>query len=417
MSCVLVVADSVRADVFGCHGGEAQTPTIDRLAAEGVTFDRVITAAPWTVPSVASMMTGVYCHRLGLAKWDQPWPAAHPSLFDEAARAGCEVASFVFDPRFLFKNVPSAAVAGSSQEPARVFDWLRARRERGSRFFCFVHYFWTHVPYLARATDTRTWRTLTDRVLEGVRASPAARAGVRRLYLRAVEQLSELFVARLVDAIDPGKCWVALTADHGESWGERAPGAPPRDVFDLHGRTFFEEVLRVPLVLRPPGGVPPSGAARRVPVLARTVDLAPTLAELLGLELGPGWAAADGVSLAPWVRGEPGGPRPADAVSATTHDFLDAPALPAAPRELWSGLALTTDRHRLVWDLASDRRTAYDLAADPGETTDVAAAQAGELAPGWARLEAELARARVGELARADVDLLADQMRKLGYLE
>ena len=112
MSAVILVADSVRADMLLGPGGRAHTPFFDRLAGQGASFDTAISAAPWTVPSIAAMLTGVYAHRLGLVKWEQPWPASRRSLFDLAADAGMEVGSFVFDTAHLFRNVGAASVRG-----------------------------------------------------------------------------------------------------------------------------------------------------------------------------------------------------------------------------------------------------------------------------------------------------------------
>jgi arylsulfatase A-like enzyme len=414
------VADSVRHDALGCARSSwsspwelaacPATPTVDRLAAEGAVFDRVITAAPWTVPSLAAMLTGVYAHRLGLVKWDQPWPADHASLFDVARHAGYEVASFVFDPEHLFSRVPEARVCGSSQDFPALLRWLDDHR--AAPFFLLVHYWWTHIPYLARPMTQLEWRCLSDHVLEAVRASPAARAGVQRLYAHAVEWFSEQWLPRLLDSVDLDQCWVAITADHGESWGERIPARPPADVFDLHGNTLCEEVLRIPWIMRPPGGMSP----RRVAGLVRSVDLMPTLAGLLGWKDEPGEAGCDGVDLSRAVRGEAAVPT-LDAVSVRNHDFLTRPELPREPRELYGALGLTTDRWRQIWEPSTNRRMAFDLARDPAETRDVATTEAEQLERGWERLGEELERARVGEWPAQHAAELRARLGSWGYVE
>ncbi len=426
MSLVLIVADSLRHDALSCSSnGSAgspfglpmpiSTPTIDGLADEGTRFERVITAAPWTVPSVASMLTGIYSHRLGLAKWEQPWPADHYSLFHLAREAGYEVASFVFDPKYLFRRVPEAQVCGSSQHTDRLLDWLR--EHRGDRFVVFIHYWWTHIPYVAKAMNTAAWRQVSDQVLKALRSGPAARAGVQRLYGHAVEQFSEVWLPQVLDALDLDDSWLVLTADHGDCWGERAPPTELKSVFDLHGSTLFDEVLRVPLIIRPPGGA----TAQVIEPLVRTVDLMPTLADLLDCSLPPATAqpgeALDGVSLANCVR-TGAAPPLLDAVSVMNRDFLEQPSLPSDPVELYSGVALTTTRFKQILEPKSGRRQAYDLVADPGEVTDISAEQnRDELETGWARLAAEMERARVGLWLEQDAELLRDRLRRLGYLE
>ncbi|MBI5490102.1 MAG: sulfatase [Deltaproteobacteria bacterium] len=408
MSLLFIVVDSLRADVLGCCGGPARTSAVDHLAGSAALFPRTVSAAPWTVPSVAAMLTGVYPHRLGLAKWEQPWPAEHPSLFDLASRAGFEVTSFVFEPRYFFRAVPAARVAGSSQNTERVLGWLRERRDRP--FCAFVHYWWTHIPYVARATTVPEWRKLTDVVLDAIRANGAARDGVKALYRHAVERFSEDWLPRVLEAVDLDRTWVVLVADHGESWGERCGPSEMRDVFDLHGNNLFEESLRVPLLIRPPGGCPP----RRIAGLARTVDLLPTLADLLGLDRPP--PGIDGMSLGDSVRDGRDAPA-ADAFSARNRDFLQRPDLPVDALELWCEFALTTPRHKLVWNREEISRRAYDLVSDPMETNDVAGALGATIDGAWKRLEAEAERAVVGPVGGDDLARTAERLRALGYLE
>ena len=412
MSLVVLVADSLRHDAAGCCGGAAATGVLDGLADSGVLFERAVSAAPWTVPSIAAMLTGVWAHRLGLAKWEQPWPARHPSLFTLAREAGCEVGSFVFDPGHLFRRVPEASVVGSSQDVEPMLDWFAARR--GKRFLAFVHYWWTHVPYIDRPLSMRAWRVATERVLGAMRGGAAAREGARRLYLRAVERFSERFLPRLLNALDLDTTWLAICADHGEGFGDRPETARLEDVFDLHGNTLYDEVLRVPLLLRPPGGTTP----RRVGDLVRTVDLAPTLAGLCDLGCWPPDAASDldGISLAACVRD--GAPVPElAAVSVRNRDFVDLPDLPADPRDLWDGFALTTKRFKQIWYPANGRRVAFDLDTDPGEIVDVSAVHAATLEAGWGRLEAERGRARVGEILPGDAARVRERLARLGYLD
>lgn len=409
MSLLWIVADSVRADVFGCCGGPCATPTVDRLAGQGTLFPRAVSAAPWTLPSLAAMLTGVYPHRLGLAKWEQPWPADRPTLFDLAARGGLEVGSFPFDPQFLFARVPAAGVIGSSQDTTALLAWLRARRD--APYLAFVHYWWTHVPYLMWPMDARAWRKATDAVLTGLCAGPEEREGVKRLYRHAVERFSETWLPRLLEAVDLDTTWVVITADHGESWGERSGAGPVREVFDLHGNDLADEVLRVPILVRPPRG----GTGRRGEGLARTVDLAPTLAELLGL--GPLPPGIDGVSLAACVGQGAAAPAP-DAVSVRNADFVARAERPRSAAELWTGYALTTPRERLVWDVARDSFEFSEVAPEASGTTSEIIRPAGPPPEQLvARLRTEAARAVVGEWDPADLARTAERLQALGYLE
>ena len=408
MSLVLIVADSLRHDMLGCNGGPVKTPTVDGLAAQGTRFERVISAAPWTVPSLGAMLTGVYAHRLGLAKWEQPWPEAHPTLFDAAAAAGLEVASFVFDPDHLFRRVPSAGVCGSSQHTEALHRWLD--EHRGQPYLLLIHYWWTHIPYVSRPMSVATWRQVTDKVIAGMRGSPKAREGVKKLYQLGINRFSEEWLPGVLERLDLDTTWTVITSDHGESWGEREETAALDDVFDLHGNHLYDEGLRIPLIIRPPGG----GGEHHIGGLARSVDLLPTLAVLAGLPLARG--DRDGHSLAASVlHGEPA---PAtEAISARNRDFVDLPDLPAEPGQLWRGLALTGKRYKQIWEPDGDLRLAFDLEADPGETLDISDRNIPELDQGWRRLAEEMARARVGSVLPDDVERVREGLRKLGYLE
>jgi arylsulfatase A-like enzyme len=419
MSLLLIVADSVRSDALGCNRSalsrspfalpcSPQTPTVDKLASEGVLFERTVSSAPWTLPSLGSMLTGVYAHRLGLCRWDQPWPSDYESLFDLARQAGFEVASFVFDPDHLFCRVPEACVRGSSQDTEGVLTWLRAHRHQ--QFFALIHYWWTHIPYVDQPMSTPSWRLLTDQVLSALRAGPAARAGVQRLYGYAVERFSEVWLPQVIQALDLDDCWLSIIADHGESWGERTPESAPHDVFDLHGNGLHEEVLRVPWLIRPPGG----GGGRRIADLVRNVDVMPTLASLLGWRKGPWPSDLDGRNLASAI--ETGTVvEDLDALSVCNHDCITTSRRPSKPEDLYTAFALTGPRWRQVWDPSTDQTHAFDLVRDPGELCDLG--NLPELAAGARRLRDELGRARVGEFLDDNAAEVASRLRQWGYLE
>src|SRR5688500_2170646 len=104
MNLVVYVADALRVDHVGCYGAQGSTPAVDDLAAGGVRFDQAISPAPWTAPSTASMVTGLYPHRHGYLHWDAELDPALPTLFTVAAAYGYETGSFVFYERYLFRD-------------------------------------------------------------------------------------------------------------------------------------------------------------------------------------------------------------------------------------------------------------------------------------------------------------------------
>lgn len=405
MRIVVVVADSLRADVLGHAGGPCATPFLDRMAAEGTSFCSVFTSAPWTVPSMAALVTGVYPHRLGVFRWEHPILARFPTVFSAAAQAGARVASFVFHPRYLFSAVPEANVLGSSQDFDAVCSFLRNTHERN--LLTFVHYWGTHLPYLDRPLSVGAWGDICSQILAAGRKNPAVvLPKLRALYQRAVERFSELFLPRLADAIARHASdgfLVVVTADHGETWGERQ-GRPPETVFDLHGNALYDESLRVPLLAWGPAWL----HRGCVDGLARTVDLAPTLAEILGARDALA-SDADGVSLASAFR--QGTPLAAEETQAfASDDFLSTPRpAPRSPAELWTAFALRGRRWKYLWQPGAMR--VFDLQADPGEQHPLPRGL-GEPDQGWQTLEQEQTRAFCVTEDGADT-----RLRALGYID
>ena len=405
MRIVVVVADSLRADVLGHAGGPCATPFLDHMAAEGTSFRTVFSSAPWTVPSMATLVTGVYPHRLGVFRWEHPILARFPTVFSAAAQAGSRVASFVFHPRYLFSAVPEANVLGSSQDFDAVCSFLRNTRERN--LLTFVHYWGTHLPYLDRPLSVGAWGDICSQVLAAGRKNPAVvLPKLRALYQRAVERFSELFLPRLADAI---ACHASdgflllVTADHGETWGERQ-GRPPETVFDLHGNALFDESLRVPLLAWGPSWL----HRGCVDGLARTVDLAPTLAEILGAQHALA-SDGDGVSLASALKHGCSSVTE-EALAFGSADFLSTPRpAPRSPAELWTGYALRGRRWKYLSQ--SSEACVFDLHADPGEEHPLPRGS-GEPEQGWQTLEREQARAFCVTEDGADA-----RLRALGYID
>lgn len=408
MSVVIVIADSVRADMLG--GAKARTENFDRLAASGCLFDKAISAAPWTVPSIAALATGTNAHRVGVATWEAPFPAERPNVFSLAAAAGMEVASFPFDESLLLRAVPEARVVGSSQDLEAVLTHLRQRR--GKEHLTFVHWFGTHVPYVATGKKMSIvgWKAATDALLAAMRGSEVAREKTKVLYRLAIERFDREVLGGLAKAIDLDKTWLIVTADHGESFGERPETSALRDVFDMHGSALCEEVLRVPLLIRPPGGC----RAHRVAGIARTVDILPTLCA--AAQLGATPEDIDGLSLAQCL--ESGMDAPAqDALSAASVRPAELSRRARDGRPPWTLLALTTKTHRLVLDLDSGSRSAFDLTADPGETRDISRRDAADLGHGWALLDFERDRIAMQACAVQDAIKVEERLRCLGYID
>jgi arylsulfatase A-like enzyme len=396
VNVIVYVSDALRADHVGCYGARhVRTPTIDELAAGGLRFDQAISAAPWTCPSMTSMITGLYPHHHGVFHWDAALDPAVPTLFDLFAEAGYRTASFVFDESYLFTEVANANVQGTSERLDGALAWLR--EQHGEPFLLFVHSWATHMPYDVRHAERKEWRAAKSALLGAIQADDAA--GVERwreAYRAAVEHQSETLFASLLEELDRLRLRettaVAFLSDHGESWGERF--VDKRDVqgiYHLHGATLHDEILRVPLVISAPNRIEPGVVTQQV----RSVDLAPTLLDLAGI----GAVECDGLSLLPLADGRERDDRLA--LAATTD------------RGALSQLALRSPPWKLILRVDSGAEEAYRLDVDPGELDsrpDEAPADLRSL------LYLELESAERRELSEEDAAAVTARLADLGYL-
>lgn len=304
---MLITLDTTRVDALGVYGCTLPTtPNLDALAAEGRTFDWCRSVGPMTLPSHASMMTGLYPPRHGLrANGLGALPRSAHTLAEAARAAGIETAAFVaavvLDRRFGLAqgfdvyDEPSRAEWETTnvltQRPGRevvdaAIGWVRGR-DASQRFFLWVHLFEPHDPYVP-----------APRFLQLARGNP---------YLGEVAAMDHE-VGRLLAALRETGTWedtaVLAVGDHGEDLYDH--GEPN------HACYGYDTTLRVPLILRHPRG---QRAGERSAEVVSVVDVGPTLREALGLSAAEG---ADGLSL--WS-----GPVPGDrgVYFETYHGYLN----------------------------------------------------------------------------------------------
>jgi len=396
VNVVVYVSDALRADHLGCYGARfLHTGTIDELAAGGARFDQAISAAPWTAPSMTSMVTGLYPHHHGYLHWDAELAPTTETLFRALGAHGYEVGTFVFDTNFLFRDLPEANVLGTSETLDGAVSWLRANGEKP--FLLFFHSWATHMPYTVQHSERTDWRAAKQEVLEGIQADSAgALEATREAYRQAVERQSEVLVASLLDELESlglrERTAFAFLSDHGESWGERfAAKEDVKGVYHMHGATLYDEVVQVPLVLSAPGRIEPAVVRSQV----RSVDLAPTLLELAGVPGGD----TDGVSLLPLLDGTEEGDRTA-VIAGTDRGALTKLAVRRPP---W----------KLILDVESGEEEAFRLDVDPRERES----RPGD-APPELREEVfrQLESAERRELSEEEEATVARRLADLGYL-
>jgi arylsulfatase A-like enzyme len=293
---LLITVDTLRADHLSSYGYAWKTsPQMDRLAAEGTRFERVYTVIPLTGPAHLSLFTSRYPQEHGARRNGEAIVAERPLLaFPQVLRAnGYRTAAFVsgwplngrltkiddwfdhYDEELTRKYqwFNSSRWAEDVTPPA--IDWLE-KNSKGSRpFFLWVHYFDPHSPY-----DFR--RHFADLPKNG--AAPPRRVHDEQMRERIRNYDTEIaymdwHMGKLFAAVDRlglrDSTLVVLTADHGESLGEHD--------YVGHGRHLFDNILRVPLIVRLPGEAP---QAKVVSTPVSILDVAPTILDLtVGEEL------------------------------------------------------------------------------------------------------------------------------------
>ncbi len=282
-SIVLISIDALRADHLGAYGYTRKTsPNLDAFAAAATRFDAAYTSCPSTRCAIPSLLTGRYYSTLKptrdvptLAKSlrDAGWQTAAITCCARFGLATNELAGFTL----VDGTADSIRMSRAGQSNADVvidtaLEWL-AGRDTQKPYFLWIHLYEPHFPYSAPSGPD-----FGDRDID--------RYDTEIAY--ADEQLARLF-ARL----DPSAI-VAVTADHGDEFGEHG--------IRFHARSLYNQVVRVPLIVRAPGV-----KARVVDAPVSIVDVMPTLLDLAGVT-GP--AGMNGVSLAPVIHGEPTKPRP-----------------------------------------------------------------------------------------------------------
>jgi len=420
LSVVLVVLDAAGAKHFGTYGNPLPTsPNIDALARDGaMVFERAYSQSAWTLPSMASLLTGRYPRRRSQPRSVVAGPTLAASLHDAGVRTAAfsenpyVTADFGFDRGFdeFHSYFPKALLNADSRHYATdsertttdAIAWLDANARE--RTFLYLHLLTPHSPYSPPSPFAGRFDPQYGGSLEGVTDTllrlnegllDASPRDLEHLRLRYEENLAygDYQVGRLIDALRRGgrldRTIVIVTGDHGEGFREHG--------FMLHTTTLFEEMIHVPLVVR----LPPRFG--RTPARVRDIvelrDLAPTIRHALGVTAG----AATSRSLIRRLRART--PPPAIA-RAWTSD---------GSRTILG--AIVTPERKLVQDGTARRLALFDLAHDPEERHDLAGIEVARARRLARRLHAARA-APLDVLARREVGgETARTLRALGYAQ
>jgi arylsulfatase A-like enzyme len=288
---VLVFVDTLRQDHLGLYGyTRATSPRLDAWARDAVVFDQARSVAPWTLPSARSVLSG---------RHPEAWEAG-PTLPERLAAHGWATAAYVGNV-YLSSNFDMAGGWGehgcvnwpsAEVEARRARDFLARHPDRDA--LLLVHFMDMHLPY----KEPSAYRSLfagdpppglgetfgrSDVLSVAQQDRDALRTYLVDRYDQNLRYIDDALAGVLADA-GPDAV-VVLFSDHGEEFWDHGD-------FE-HGHTLYDELLRVPLVVRAPGL-----GARRVDAPTSLLDVTPTVLDLLGLPV----PALDGRSLANLAR-------------------------------------------------------------------------------------------------------------------
>ncbi|MGE0812808.1 MAG: sulfatase-like hydrolase/transferase [Vicinamibacterales bacterium] len=386
---VLISIDTLRADHLPLYGyAKVRTPALDALARDGVLFERAYSHSPQTLPAHTSILSGrlPFEHgvrdNIGFAV--KPGERLLPGLLHERGYATAGVVSAyvlrkdvgldqgfdLYDSALAIQS-PELSVGQVQRDGAESLtiaeQWIGQRQD--PRWFLFLHLYEPHKPY-----------------------APPARFAEFAPYDGEIAYADELVGRLVADLRARGlydRATIVLLADHGEGLGDHGELE--------HGVFLYNETTHVPLIVKRPGQ---RGAGRRVAAPVQHIDVVPTILDGLGV---PVPADLQGRSLVPLM----------DGTGPIRDTGIYAEALYPRYHFGWSELtSITANDYRYI---RAPREELYQLAADPGERTNLAAAEP-QVAAGFRAGLERLIAGRAIDMPSAVSDEDRRRLAALGYV-
>jgi len=443
---VYIVLDTTRADYFSSYGYDLPTtPHIDQLAAEGARFANAFSTDFWTLPSHATLLTGLYPSEAGATGATVRLPEDVRTLSERLRDAGYVTGAIVCNPWLarprgfaqgfsdyseMWREEFHRGADDEHSAPAATLgaQWIAQKAAAGQPFFLFMNLNVPHLPYtppksLERKFSRRMWSRADVERLRGFHDEIAHFAGdislsdedyliLRDLYAAEIAQVDG-WVGIVADALRRAgvvdETLLIVTSDHGENIGEYGRTG--------HMMSLHDTTLHVPLIMRYPQRFSPGTVVRE---LVSSIHLAPSILEMCGVNCADDerLAARAGLGTAGWRA-----PQFVFAENDPMTEDLSRLGGEKTVRDLSAHIQARrmyrTERHKLIWT-ASGHVELYDLLVDPGELVNEASARP-ELRD---QLVAALQRAQeaiephvpaAGEVAADDESLEA--LRALGYIK
>lgn len=438
---LLITVDALRADVLSCFGSTVvSTPHVDSLASDGTLFSNAISASPWTLPSVASLMTGVSPLVHETTVWNRHLPDRFQTLAEYFHDAGYRTVAMGENPAlnavhridqgfgeytwYAFEGrmpvsfgkiiVDLIHSTGVKTVTERLTDLALERLgiAKQSSLFLWIHYYDPHMPYTppkefsseARHADAFG---LKFSEFDSVRMGRIGDVAEEREWVRSLYECEVRFVdseiGRLLDAVKEMGLYdgaaIVLTSDHGEEFWDHGG-------FE-HGHSMYRELLNVPLIIK----FPESKTTGKVESLVGTEGLAPTILELAGLPFDP--ASVTSPSFLSFATGE----APAGGVgSVVSTSMLYFQELEAVTTPAFKYIGTLDGSPQEIFDLAQDPLEQFPLDVRGQQQIVGEAHQLLEVEKGLAGETRFTAGASQGEEVHMDAGT-EESLRALGYID
>lgn len=382
---LLVTIDTLRPDALGFIGGHGNTPSIDALAAEGTAFTHGVTTVPITLPAHSAIMTGCYPFRFGMTDNGQTLAAGTTTLATRLRERGYQTAAFVsgFPLKRMFgidqgfdhfdDEMPSGRQGFVERNAQGTIEaalaWVRASRSDGPAFV-WVHLYDPHSPY---EPPREFWQP-------GPRGNYDGEVAYVDAWL--AELFSDWKKSRARERL------TVVTSDHGEALGEHGE--------DTHGYFVYDSTVLSPIIWHWPGRIP----ARRDDTQVRHIDIAPTLAHLIGVDAPQ--PECEGSPLAGMLEGAPVQARAAHVETFLPWNYFG-----------WSPLRALRDP---PWKfIEAPKPELYRITEDSGEATNLIDAETAARDRMVVQIDALHAAPRLEAAGDVQHDVL-EELRGLGYI-
>ena len=297
LNILFITLDTLRADHLGCYGYDnVETPNIDRLAETGILFKNAVSQAPLTLPSHSSIFTGTYPSYHGVRDNGGFYLEAEQTTLAELLKergwaTSAFIGAFVLDSRwglnqgfdfyfddFDLSKYKVVSLDSVQRDGGKVteafFNWLDKNPQKN--FFSWIHLYDPHTPYDPPEPFKTKYSHYTWGLYDGE--------------IAYVDVLIGQIMDRLQEKNIQDNTLIVIVGDHGECLGEHAEYT--------HGFFVYDAAIMVPLIIHIPSS---SLSGKQVLEIVETVDIMPTLLQLLGLSIPK---EVQGKSLVPLIAGD-----------------------------------------------------------------------------------------------------------------